>query len=165
MPQPGYTSHKYISLCVVSQFSSVAQSYPTICNPMGCSMPGFLVHHELPELTQAHVHWVGDAIQPSHPLSPPSPPAFNLSKHQGLSKWVSSSNQLAKILALQPQHESFQWIFRTDFRYCLGHRLGLLWYWMFCLGNEQRSFCHFWDCIQVLHFGLFCWLWGLLHSF
>ena len=67
------------------------------------------------ELTQAHVHWVGDAIQPSHPLSSPSPPTFNLSQHQGLFQWVSSSHQVAKVLEFQLQHQSFQWIFRTDF--------------------------------------------------
>ena len=66
-----------------SQFSSVAQSYPAPCDPMDCSMPGFPVHHELPELPQTHVHQVDDAIQPSHPLSSLSPPAFNLSQHQG----------------------------------------------------------------------------------
>ena len=70
-------------------------------------------HYQLPELAQTHVHWVGDAIQPSHPLSSPSPPAFNLSQHQGLFKWVSSSNQVAKVLEFQ--HQSFQQIFRTDF--------------------------------------------------
>ena len=73
------------------QFSSVAQSCPTLCDPMACSMPGLPVHHQLPEFTQTHVHWVIDAIQPSHPLLPPSPPAFNLSQHQGLFQWVSSS--------------------------------------------------------------------------
>ena len=72
------------------QFSSVAQSCLTLCNSMDCSMPGFPVHHQLLELVQPHVHWVGDAIQPSHPLSPPSLPAFNLSQHQGLFQWVSS---------------------------------------------------------------------------
>ena len=82
--------------------------------PMDCSMPGFPVCHQLPELTQTHVHRVGDAIQPSHPLSSPSP-AFNLSQHQGLIQWVSSLHQVAKILELQLQHQSFQWIFRTDF--------------------------------------------------
>ena len=66
------------------QFSSVAQSSPTLCNPMDCSIPGFPVHHQLLELTQTHIHWVGDAIQPSHPPSSHSPPAFNLSQHQGL---------------------------------------------------------------------------------
>ena len=65
-------------------FSSVAQSCPTLCDPMDCSTPGFPVHHQLPELIQTHVHRVSDAIQPSHPLSSPSPPAFNLSQHQGL---------------------------------------------------------------------------------
>ena len=77
------------------QFSSVVQSYPTVCNPMDCSMPGFSVHHQLQELTQTHVHRVINAIQPSHPLSSSSPPAFNLSQHQGLFQWVSSSHQVA----------------------------------------------------------------------
>ena len=96
------------------QLSSVAQSCLTLCNPMDCSTPGFPVLHQPPELA-THVHWVGDAIQPSHPLSSPSPPAFNLSQHQGLFKWVSSSHQVAKVLEFQLQHQSFQWIFRTDF--------------------------------------------------
>ena len=77
--------------------------------------PGFPVHHQLPEFTQSDVHQVGDAIQPSHPLSSPSPPTFNLSHHQGLFKWVSSSHQVAKVLEFQLQYQSFQWIFRTDF--------------------------------------------------
>ena len=76
------------------QFSSVAQSCPTLCNPMDCSMLGFPVHHELPELTQTHVHWVGDAIQLFHPLSSPSSPALNLSQNRGLFQWVSSSHQV-----------------------------------------------------------------------
>ena len=97
------------------EFSSVAQLCPTLCNPMHCSMHGLPVLHHLPELAQTHVHWVGDAIQPSHPLSSPSPPAFNLSQHQGLFKWVSSSHQVAEILEFHLQHQSFQWIFRTDF--------------------------------------------------
>ena len=96
------------------QFSSVAQSCLTLCDPMDCNMPGFPVHHQCPELTQTHVHWVSDAIQPSHPLSSPSPPAFNLSQHQGLFKWASSLHQVAKLLEFQLQHQSFQWIFRTD---------------------------------------------------
>ena len=82
----------------------VAQSCPTLCDPMDCSTPGFPGHHQLPELAQTNVHQVGDAIQPSHPLSSPSPPTFNLSQHQGLFKGVSSSHQLAKVLALQLQH-------------------------------------------------------------
>ena len=75
---------------------------------MNRSTPGLPVHHQLLESTQTHVHWVGDAIQPSHPLSSPSPPAFNLSQHQGLFKWVSSSHQVAKVLEFHLQHQSFQ---------------------------------------------------------
>ena len=97
------------------EFSSVTQSCPTLCDPMNCSMPGLPVHHQLPECTQTHIHWVGDAIQPSHPLSSPSPPALNLSQHQGLFKWVSSWHQVAKILEFQPQYQSFQLTPRTDF--------------------------------------------------
>ena len=78
------------------QFSSVAQSCPTLCDRMDYSLPGFPVCHQLPELAQTHVHWVGEAIQPSHPLSSPSPPAFNLSQHQRLFRWVSSSHQVLK---------------------------------------------------------------------
>ena len=90
------------------QFSSVAQSCLTHCDPMNCSTPGLPVHHQLPELAQTHVHLVGDTIQPSHPLSSPSPPAFNLSLHQGLFQGVSSSHQVAKLLEFQLQHQSFQ---------------------------------------------------------
>ena len=97
------------------QFSSVVQSCPTLCNPMDCSTPGLPVHHQLPDFTQTHVRWVGVAIQPSYPLSSPSPPAFNLSQHQGLFQSVSSSHQVAKVLEFQLQHQSFQRIFRTDF--------------------------------------------------
>ena len=78
-----------------------------------CGLQHFLVHHHLPEFAQTHVHWVGDAMQPFHPLSSPSPPAFNLTQHQGLFKWVSSSHQVAKVLEFQLQHQSFQWTFRT----------------------------------------------------
>ena len=99
------------------QFSSVTQSCPTLCYPVDGSIPGLLVHHQLPEFTHTHVHWAGDAIQLSHPLLSPSPPAFNLSQHQGLFKWVSSSHQVAKVLEFQLQHQSFQWIFRIDFHY------------------------------------------------
>ena len=105
-----------ITACSIisTQFSSAIQLCLTLCNPMDCSTPGFPVHHQLLQLAQTHVQ-VGDAIQPSHPLSPPSPPAFNLSQHQGLFKWVSSLHQVAKVLEFQLQHQSFQWIFRTDF--------------------------------------------------
>ena len=96
------------------QFSSVALSCPTHCNPMNCSMPGLPIHHQLPEFTRTHVHQVSYAIQPSHPLSSPSPPALNLSQHQSLFKWVSSLYQVAKILEFQLQHQSFQWTPRTD---------------------------------------------------
>ena len=101
----------------LSSFIVVVQSlsWVRLCFPMDCSTPGFPVHHQLPELAQTHVHRVGDAIKPSHPLSSPSPPAFSLSQHQSLFQWVSSSHQVAKILELQLQHQSFQWIFRTHF--------------------------------------------------
>ena len=84
--------------CKSCQFSSVPQSCLTLYNPMDCSTPGLPVHHQLPEFTQTHVLWVSDAIQPSHRLSSPSPPSFDLSQHQSLFKWVSSSHQVAKVL-------------------------------------------------------------------
>ena len=87
---------------------SVAKLYLTLCDPMDCRTPGLPVNHQLPELTQTHVHRVSDAIQPSHPLSPPSPPALNLFQHQGLFQGISSSHQVAKVLELWPQHHSFQ---------------------------------------------------------
>ena len=93
------------------QFSSITQLCLTLCDLMDWSTPGYPIHHQLLELAQTHVHQVGDDIQPSHPLSSPSP-AFNLSQDQGLFKWVSSLHQVAKVLELQ--HQSFQWIFRTD---------------------------------------------------
>ena len=104
-----------ICVYVSVQFSSVGQSCPTFCNPMDCSTPGLPVHHQLPEVTQTHVYWVGDAIQPSYPLSSPSPPTFNVSQHQGLFKWVSSLHLMAKVLEFQLWHQSFPWIFKTDF--------------------------------------------------
>ena len=87
---------KLVKILLVLSVSSVAQSCPILCDPMDCSTPGFPIYHQLPELSQTHAHWVSDAIQTSHPLSSPSPPAFNLSQHQGLFKWVSSSHQVAK---------------------------------------------------------------------
>ena len=89
--------------------SSVAQSCPTLCDPMNRSTPGLPVHHRLPEFTQIRVHWVGDAIKPSHPLSSPSPPAPNPSQCQDLFQWVNSSHEVAKVLEFQLQHQSFQW--------------------------------------------------------
>ena len=100
--------------CHSTYFSSVVQSCLNLCNTMNCSTPGIPVHHQLPESTQTHVHWVGDAIQPSNPLSPSSPPVLILSQHQGIFQWVSSSHQVAKGLAFQLQHQSFQWTPRTD---------------------------------------------------
>ena len=109
----GYVTQ--VMLITEIQYSSVAQWCPTLCNPMGSSTPDLFVLHQLPEFTQTHIHWVSDAIQPSHPLLSPSLPALNLSQHQGLFKWVSSSHQVAKVLEFQLHHQSFQWIFRTDF--------------------------------------------------
>ena len=96
---------------------SVAQLCLSLCNPMDCSTPGFPVLHCLPEFAHTHVHWVGDVIQPSHPLSSPSPPALNLTQHQSLLQWVSCLHQVAKVLELQLQPQFFQWIFRVDFLY------------------------------------------------
>ena len=89
------------------QFSSVAQSCLSLCDPMGCNMPGLPLHHKLTKFTQTHVHRVSDTIQPSHSLSSPSP-AFSLSQYQGLIKWVISLHQVAKVLEFQLQHQSFQ---------------------------------------------------------
>ena len=97
----------------VSSVSSVAQSCPALCDPMNRSTPGLPVHHQFLEFTQTHVHRVGDAIQPSHPLLSPSPPAPSPSQHQGLFQWVNSSHEVAKVLEFQPQHQSFQWTSRT----------------------------------------------------
>ena len=96
------------------QISSVTQLCLTLCNPMNRSTPGLPAHHQLPEFTQTHVHWVSDAIKPCYPLLSPSPPTFNCSQHQGLFKWVSFSHQVAKVLEFQLQHQSFQWTPRTD---------------------------------------------------
>ena len=108
-------------------------SFLTLCNPTDYSTPGFPVLHYLSEFAQTHVRRVGDAIQPSHPLSSPFPPAFNLSHHQGLFQWVSSSHQVAKVLELQLQPQSFQWIFRTDFL------LGWLVWSPCCPRDSQKS--------------------------
>ena len=93
---------------VVKSVSSVAQSCLILCDPMDCSTLGFPVHRQLLELAQTHVHQVGDAIQPCHPLLSPSPPAFNLSQHQGLFQGVSSLHWVARVLEFQLQHQSFQ---------------------------------------------------------
>ena len=119
---------------------------------MDCSTPGLPVHHQLPEFTQTHVHWVSDAIQPSHPLSSPSPPTFNLSQHQGLFQWVGSSQKMAKVLELQLQHLSFQSIFRVDF----------LWDWLLwstcCPRDSQESYsaidCSVQSLSHIWHLGI-----------
>ena len=101
---PWNTNHEIFlvsPLEIVVQFSSVAQSCPTLCDPMNRSTPGLPVHHQLLEFTQTHVHRVSDAIQPSHPLSSPSPPAPNPSQHQSLFQWVNSSHEVAKVLEFQ----------------------------------------------------------------
>ena len=98
----------------LQQLSSVTQSCPTLCDPVNCSTPGLLVHHQIPEFTQTHIHWVGDAIQPSHPLASPFPPAPNPSQHQNLFQWVNSSHEVAKVLELQLQHHSLQRNPRVD---------------------------------------------------
>ena len=114
------------------QIRSVAQSCPTLCNPMNCSTPGLPVHHQLPEFTQTQVHWVSDAIQPSHPLSSPSPPAPNPSQHQGLFQWVNSSHEVAKVLEFQLQHHSLQRIPRA-----ISFRMG--WLDLFAVQGTLRS--------------------------
>ena len=148
------------------QFSSVTQSRPTLRDPMDCSMPGLPVHHQVLEFTQSHVHWVGDAIQPSHPLSSPSPPAFNRSQHRGLFQWVSSSQQLAKVLEFQLLHQAFQWLFRNDlpFPFPVDH---VLWelssvtcpFWV-ALYSMAHSFIELDEAVvHVIRLVRFLWLW------
>ena len=105
LEQPTY---KYIYCC------SVAQPCPTLCNCMDCSTPGLPIPHRLLDFAQAHVHRISDAVQPSHPLTPSSPSALNLSQHQGLFQWVICLYQMAKILERKLQHQSFQWLIRVD---------------------------------------------------
>ena len=97
----------------INQFGSVTQLCPSLCDPMDCSTPGFHVHHQLLDLAETHVHWVSDVIQPSHPWSSPSLPAFNPSQHQGLFQLIGSFHQMTKVLQLH--HKYFQWIFSIDF--------------------------------------------------
>ena len=117
------------SPCYILGLVVFVQSHPTLCDPMGYSTPGFPVHHQLTELAQTHVHQVGDAIQPSHPLLSPSS-AFNLSQHQGLFHWIGSLHQVAKVLELQLQHQSIQWIFRIDVLAAQGTLKNLLLCWL-----------------------------------
>ena len=110
--RPCTVSLKRTSFVIDVHFANVVQS---LFDPMDCSTPGSSVLHYLPEFAQTHVHWVSDAIRPSHPLLPPFPPVFNLSQHQGVFQWVGSSHHVAEVLELQLQHRFFQWIFRVDF--------------------------------------------------
>ena len=110
----GMTQHTHTHF--IKLISSVQSlSCVWLCDPTDCSTPGLPIHHQLLELAQTHVHRVDDAIQSFHPLLSPSLPAFNLSQHQGLFQWVSSLHQVARVLEFQLQHQSFQWIFGTDF--------------------------------------------------
>ena len=140
---------RQVTFLVHTLFSSVCQSCPALCDPMDCSTPGFPVHHQLPELTQTYVHWVDDAIQPSHPVSSPSPPAFSLSQHQGLLQWVSSSHQVAKILEFHLQHQFFQWRFRT---------MNILsWIFTPCRSltlKVEKIRTNLWSCLTKLHISL-----------
>ena len=107
--EKGMANHfSILALRTQCQLSSAAQSCPTLCNPMNHGMPGLPVHHQLLEFTQTHVPQVGDAIQPSHPLSSPSPPAFNPSEHQGLFQLINSLHEVVKVLEFQLQYQSFQ---------------------------------------------------------
>ena len=99
--QISHTAGRFFTSWATDQIRSVAQLCPTLCNPMNRSRPGLPVHHQLPEFTETHVHRVSDAIQPSHPLSSPSPPASNPSQHQSLFQWVKSSHEVAKVLEFQ----------------------------------------------------------------
>jgi len=115
------------------QSSSVTQSCLTLCDPMNRSMPGLPVHHQLPGFTHTHVHWVSDAIQPSHALSSPSPPAPNPSQHQSLFQWVNSSHEVAKVLEFQLQHHSFTPVFfRSAFLFQMVSQLHVF----FCLSDS-----------------------------
>ena len=105
----------FISVLSFNPCCSVTKSHLTFCNLTDCSMPGFPVLHYLPEFAQIHAHWVSDAIRLSHPLLPSSALTFSLLQHRGLSQWIPSLYPEAKVLELQLQHQSFQWIFRVDF--------------------------------------------------
>ena len=113
---------------------SVTKLCPTLCSRMDCHTLGFPVIHYLPEFAPTHVHWVSNAIQSSHPLSLPSLLALNLSQHQGLFKWDGSLHQVAKVLELQLQHQSFRWIFRVDFQ-----SISMVWS-PSCLRESQEFF-------------------------
>ena len=139
-----------LTVGVSVQFSSVAQSFPTLCGPMNCSMPGLPVHHQLPEFTETHVHWVSDAIQPSHPVSSPSPPAPNPSQHQSLFQWVNSLHEVAKVhILLKPGLENFEHYFTSMWDDCncavvwAFFGIAFLWYW-----NENWHFPVLWPLLS-----------------
>ena len=132
------------------QFSSVAQSCLTLCNPMDCSTSGLPVHYQLPEFTQTHVHWVGEAIQPSHPLPFPSPPTFTFPQHQGLFKWVTSLHQVAKVLEFHLQHRSLQWILSGTVEYWVEQ-----FPWVEQLLLLNNIFFPFWSQILIIHFHMY----------
>ena len=121
---------------------SVAQSCLTLCNPIDWSTPGFPVLHYLPGFAQTHVLWVSDAIQSYYPLSPPSPPALNISQHQNLFQWISSLHQVAKVLELQFQHRFFQWIPRVYDYLSLNCALCICWFWAHWLMSPRSSCLH-----------------------
>ena len=114
---PTFVVRKVLFICFPLCFCccSVTRSCPTLFNPIDCSTPGFLVPYHVPESAEVHVLWISDAIQPSHPLSSPSPPAFCLYQNQDLFQWVGSLYQVAKVLKLQLQPQSFQWVFEVYF--------------------------------------------------
>ena len=120
---------------------SVTKLCPTLCDPTGCSTPGFSVLHCLLEIAQIRVHWVGDAIWLSHLLLPPFPFALNLFQHQGLFQWVSSLHQMAKVLELQLQHQSFQWIFRVEILKVKKKELGSQFFFYFFLCSCLLCVC------------------------
>ena len=119
LPHPGINPASLMSPALAGGFFTTSAPWEALSSVqfsrsvvLNCSMPGLPVHHQLPEFTQTHVHQVGDAIQPSHPLSSPSPPARSPSQHQDRFQWINSSHKVAKVLEFQLQHQSFQWIVR-----------------------------------------------------
>ena len=148
----------YVSTYMFTYCCSVTRSCPTLCDPMDCSTPGLPTPHHLLEFAQVHVHWISDAIQSSHPLLLPSPPALNLSQHQGLFQQVTSSHQVAKVLELQ--HQSFQWVFRvcvhryihTHTEKTNGRNVNNKWIWIKLYGILYYyfwNFLQFWNSIKI----------------
>ena len=133
---------------IVAFYCSVAKSCPILWDPMNCTTPGFTALHYFPEFAQIHLHWVSDGIQQSHPLLLPSPLALNLSQDQGLSQWISCLHQVAKVLELQLQHQSFQWVFRVDLLAIQGTLKSLLQYHSLKASVLQCSALHM---VQLSH--------------